>query len=108
MVVSPIQNYPKVEIDFSPQVPPLKKVRDKTKIDIRYSLVSPFAYVHIYWDQKEFELKYEIEEPILTEQEQLYRNQIILAMRNMINFESMKGEGEEALLDYLDKRFKLH
>jgi len=107
MVVSPIQNYPKVEIDFSPQVPPLKKVRDKTKIDIRYSLVSPFAYVHIYWDQKEFELKYEIEEPILTEQEQLYRNQIILAMRNMINFESMKGEGEEALLDYLDKRFKI-
>ena len=44
MVVSPIQNYPKVEIDFSPQVPPLKKVRDKTKIDIRYSLVSPFAW----------------------------------------------------------------
>lgn len=107
MVISPIQNYPKVEIDFTPKIPPLKKVKDKTKIDIRYSLVSPFAYVHIYWDQKEFELKYEIEEPVLTEQEELYRNQIILAMRNMINFESMKGEGERALLEYLDQRFKI-
>ena len=55
---SDIQNYPRVQIDFSPEIPPLKKVIDKTKVDIRYCLISPFAFAHIYWDPKIYELLY--------------------------------------------------
>ena len=64
-----IKDYPRVKVNFNPDIPPLKKVKDKTKIDVRYAVITPFAFVHIYWDQKEYEVRYEIEEPILTETE---------------------------------------
>ena len=65
-----IQNYPKVEIDFSPETPNLKKIEDKTKVNIRYTLIAPFAFAHIYWNDKISELVYEIEEPPLSRKEE--------------------------------------
>jgi flagellar protein FlaI len=102
-----IFDYPMVKIDFSPKIPPLKKLKDKTKVDIRYCLISPFAFVHIYWNPKIYELMYEIEEPILTSEEEEYRKQIIDAMRSMINFYSVVARRVDALLEYIDKRFKI-
>lgn len=102
-----MQNYPKVAIDFSPVVPPLKKVEDKTKINVRYCLISPFAFVHIYWNPQISELVYEIEEPLLDEKETAYKEKIISAMRNMINFEGIIEKNKEVLLEYIDKRFKI-
>jgi len=84
-----ILDYPLVAIDFTPRIPPIKKVKDKSKIDVRYCLISPFAYVHIYWDPKEYEVAYEIEEPILNKQEDLAREKIVKAMRSMINFKEI-------------------
>ncbi|MEK6841941.1 MAG: type II/IV secretion system ATPase subunit [Nanoarchaeota archaeon] len=102
-----IQDYPKVEIDFSPITPPLKKMKDKTKIDVRYSVVSPFAFIHIYWDPKIYEVLYEIEEPVLDETENRHRLQIIVALRNMINFDAVVEKDNEKLLSYIDKKFKM-
>ena len=65
MQIQEIQKYPRVSINFTPEIPPLTKVKDKTKINVRYCLISPFAYVHIYWNPEIYELVYEIEEPIL-------------------------------------------
>ena len=107
MIEQGIFDYPRVQIDFSPKVPPLKKVKDKTKIDVRYCVISPFAFVHIYWDPKIYEVVYEIEEPILTEEEEKYREQITEAMRDVINFYSVVEGKQEALLEYIDKRFKI-
>jgi len=104
---SDIQNYPKVQIDFSPEIPPLKKLIDKTKVDIRYCLISPFAFAHIYWDPKIYELLYKIEEPILDEKEKEDKKEIISAMRNMINFDSIVQKNNEALLEYIDERLKI-
>jgi hypothetical protein len=67
-----IQEYERIKIDFHPKVPPLEKVKDKTKIDVRYCVISPFAFIHIYWNEKNYELVYEIEEPILTDEEKSY------------------------------------
>ncbi|MFH1326968.1 MAG: ATPase, T2SS/T4P/T4SS family [archaeon] len=102
-----IETYTRVEIDFSPKIPPLRQIRDKTKIDIRYALIAPFAYVHIYWDPKNYEIVYEVEEPILDELESKYRDQIISAMKNLINFEIIVDKDRDKLLEYIDKRFKL-
>ena len=56
-----IQNYPKVSLNLSPKFPPLKKVKDKSKINIRYALIPPFTFAHIYWNSQISELLYEIE-----------------------------------------------
>ncbi len=102
-----ILDYPQVAIDFTPRIPPLKKVQDKTKIDVRYCLISPFTYVHIYWDPKEYEIVYEIEEPLLSKEEEKYKEQIVSAMRSMINFKEIIGQGNETLFEYIDRRLKL-
>ena len=106
-IIQDVMKYPRVKIDFSPATPPLKKTSDKTRIDVRYSLIAPFASVHIYWDPKIYELIYEIEEPLIDKTEESQRDQIIDAMRDIINFDTIVEKDQESLLDYLDKRFKL-
>ncbi|MBI2043210.1 type II/IV secretion system ATPase subunit [Candidatus Pacearchaeota archaeon] len=102
-----IQSYPKVEINFSPEIPGLKKTDDKTKVNVRYTLIAPFAFAHIYWNNKISELVYEIEEPILTKKEEYYREELISAMENMINFDTIVEKEINVLLDYIDKMFRI-
>lgn len=101
-----IQNYPRAYIDFSPQIPKMNLIEDKTKVDVRYCLISPFAFAHIYWDQNIYEIVYELEEPLLNKQEEDYRRRIINAMREMINFDVIVERDLEGLLNYIDQRFK--
>jgi archaeal flagellar protein FlaI len=101
------ENYPMVKVNFSPQVPPLQKLKDKTKINVRYALIAPFTFAHIYWDPKIYEVVYEIEEPILTAQEKSIRDQILLAMKDMISIDTIVDQEQEILLEYIDKRFKI-
>ena len=102
-----IQNYQKVAINFSPAIPKLNKTEDKTKINLRYNLIYPFASVHIYWEPKISELIYEVEEPVLSEQEAKYREDITNAMRDMINFDTIIEKNEDSLMEYIDRIFKL-
>ena len=102
-----IQDYPRVVINFSPTIPPLKRIKDKTKIDVRYSVISPFAFIHIYWDPKIYEVLYEVEEPKLDKIELGYREQILVAIRDMINYDTIVEKDVEKLLEYIDKRFKI-
>ncbi len=102
-----IMEYKKVNIDFSPVVPPLKKTADKTKIDVRYSLIAPFAFAHIYWDPKVSEILYDVEEPLLTIEEAKYKEEITSAMKNMINFGGIVEKGDKPLLDYIDRMLKV-
>ncbi|MEK6904692.1 MAG: hypothetical protein AABW87_03805, partial [Nanoarchaeota archaeon] len=102
-----IKDYPRVKIEFSPYIPPLKKIKDKTKIDVRYAVISPFAFIHIYWDAKEYEVIYDVEEPILTEAEKNHLDQILSAMRDMIDFDVIVEKETDKLLEYIDKRLKI-
>jgi flagellar protein FlaI len=102
-----IKDYPRVNINFNPYVPPIRKIKDKTKIDVRYSVISPFAFIHVHWDPKEYEVIYEVEEPVLTETEKDYLDQILPAMRDLIDFDIIVEKDTEKLLEYIDKRFKI-
>lgn len=102
-----IQQYQRVAVNFNPTVPPLKKMKDKTKIDVRYAVIAPFAFIHVYWDPKIYEVVYEIEEPPLDETEKAYREQILIALREMVNFDTVIEKDTEKLLEYIDTRFKI-
>ena len=87
-----IKDYPTPKINFNPVIPPLKRIKDKTKVDVRYCLIAPYTFV---------------EEPILTPAEEKQRAEIITAMNNMIDFETIIDKETSKLLEYIDKRFKL-
>ena len=48
----------KIVIDLSPGIPALPRLEDKTKIDVRYMLISPYVSAHIFFDKKNMELMY--------------------------------------------------
>lgn len=102
-----IKDYPLVEIDFSPKFEALKKINDRTTINVRYCLIKPFAFAHIYWNQKELELVYEIEEPILDDKEKKQKEELISAMREVVNFDTIVEKDQKKLLEYIDKMTKL-
>src|SRR3990167_6390599 len=105
--IKSILKYPQPDIHFSPQIPQLKKIKDKTKIDIRYCLIAPYAYAHIYWDPKEYELFYEIEEPELTIEEKKLKEQIIEALKSLVDFDMIIEKDLSSLLEYIHQRARI-
>lgn len=94
-------------INVNPPIPPLKKIEDKTKINVRYPLISPYAYAHIYWNEKTSELVYDVEEPLLNEQERKILRLIKEALLEVINISYLSEKTIEEILDYLDKAIRL-
>jgi len=96
-----------IKIDNSPPLPALPILKDKTQIDVRYTVISPYTTVHIYWDQKESELKYEVEEPILSDEEFDTLKKIEDGMKEIINVNVVVEKTQEAILEYIDKTANL-
>ena len=94
-------------IDTTPPIPAIPIIKDKTKINVRYTLISPYTTVHIYWDNAISELRYEIEEPILNEEEVQTLNKIENGMREIINVNVVVEKTQQAVLEYLDKTARL-
>ncbi|MCW8966504.1 MAG: type II/IV secretion system ATPase subunit [Candidatus Pacearchaeota archaeon] len=102
-----ILSYPRVKLQLSPKIPPLKTLQDKTKINIRYGLIPPFSFAHIYWDSKISEIFYEVEEPILTSEENEHKEIIITAMKDMVDFNILIEKDKVKLIEYIDRTFKI-
>ncbi len=96
-----------IQINLSPAIPALKDIGDKTKLDVRYSLVAPYANVHIYWNKKTQDVVYEIEEPILNPQEKEQFAMIKDAMLELINLNVVIDRTEDSIIHYVDKTAKL-
>src|SRR4030042_972669 len=93
----------KIVIDLSPNIPALPRPKDKTKIDVRYMLISPYASAHVYFDKKKLELMYEIEEPLLDAQEKALLDEIEGAMKEIINVNVLIEKSRKGLIEYIDK-----
>jgi len=96
-----------VQINLNPKIPPLPKYDDRTKIDIRYMLMPPYASVHIYWNSKISELAYEVEEPVLSPTEQKSLDDLEQAMLELINVNVAVDNTLEATSKYIDKTARL-
>jgi len=97
----------KIEINLNPGIPALPKIEDKTKINIRYTLISPYVSVHIYWNKKEGELFYEIEEPVLNEDERALLENLERSLEEMINVNLLVQKTTESRIEYIDKTSRL-
>lgn len=93
----------KIVINLFPPIPALPKISDRTKVDIRYMLISPYVSVHIFFDNKISELVYEIEEPLLSTEEKELLKKIEEGMREIANVNVLIERTQEAMIDYIDK-----
>ncbi|MEK6820597.1 MAG: type II/IV secretion system ATPase subunit [Nanoarchaeota archaeon] len=96
-----------VFIELKPTFPALPRVEDKAKLNLRYSLIPPYAYTHIHWDEKKNELLYEVEEPVLSEEEKLVLEKIETTMREAININVLAERTTEAMIEYINKTASL-
>ncbi len=98
---------PMVELNLTPTVPIIRKFPNKSLIDIRYSLISPFTAAHVYWDKDNSELLYDLEEPILNDQEIQSLALIKNALREVVNLnvivEKTEDEGYEKHVPVVEK-----
>lgn len=95
------------KINLNPQVPPLPRNSDKRGVDVRYMIIPPYVSAHIYWDPKLSELVYELEEPILAENEKEALTKIEEAMLELINVNVAVENTLEATTGYIDKTARL-
>jgi len=71
-------------------------------------VIAPFVSIHIYWDQKLAEIIYEVEEPILKDDDKEDLLRIESAMREIVNINMLsEDQSKEGLLDYIDKTARL-
>jgi len=81
----------------------LPDTKDRTKVNVRYPLINPYAFAHIYWDNAQNELIYSVEEPMLTESEKEVLKLIMLALEEMINISIAKVDKVSMIIKYLEK-----
>jgi len=96
-----------IKINVNPSIPPLPKIEDKTKINVRYTLISPYVSVHIYWDKEQGELIYEIEEPPLDENEKSLLESLEGSIKELINVNVLVEKTIESMIDYIDRTSRL-
>ncbi|MEK6910803.1 MAG: type II/IV secretion system ATPase subunit [Nanoarchaeota archaeon] len=95
------------QINLNPIIPVLPKNEDKTKIDVRYMLMPPYASAHIYWNKEINELAYDLEEPVLDENEKNILSELEKAMYELINVNVAVEKSVEATTIYVDKTARL-
>ena len=96
-----------IHVNLNPPIPALTRFEDKTKIEIRYALITPYANAHIYWDSKLGELMYEIEEPVLNAEDKKNLGMIEEAMLELVNINVVVEKKLEAMIEYIDKTARL-
>ena len=96
-----------ININAHPVVPALPRMNDKTQVDIRYSLTSPYANAHISWNQGSKELVYEVEEPFLDSYEKDVLDKLEKGMTELVNVNLVIERTPDKILDYIDKTARL-
>ncbi|PIZ56595.1 hypothetical protein COY28_00855, partial [Candidatus Woesearchaeota archaeon CG_4_10_14_0_2_um_filter_57_5] len=59
----------KFNLDLRPRLIRIAPITDYRTVNIRYPLIPPYAFAHLYWDQKNQELAYDVEQPVLDDTE---------------------------------------
>ena len=97
------QGAPEFFIDLRPRFVKLPDISVKEKINVRYPLLPPYAFAHIYWDNTAKELLYSVEEVLLTDTEKELMKLIQLGLEEMINISYAYATKSELIIKYLEK-----
>ncbi len=84
----------------------LHKQTDPSLIDVRYSLIEPYAYVRIFWDVKRRELVYNIIEPRLGSDDNDRFSKIMKGLMEIVDVELSTIKNPEMAVAYMEKYIK--
>ncbi|HLC71992.1 MAG TPA: type II/IV secretion system ATPase subunit [Candidatus Nanoarchaeia archaeon] len=90
-------------LDPVPEVTTLPDVQDKTKLNIMYPLIPPYAFAHIYWDPANNETRYEVEEPKLDDSEENILAIVEKGIEELINISFINVKRADVVIVYLEK-----
>lgn len=88
-------------------VPTLAEFRDPKTVDVKYSLIPPYTYARIRWDEANTELVYEIYEPELTKREKETLMTLEDGIRELINLSYISVNDRNTIMIYLEKNVKI-
>jgi flagellar protein FlaI len=90
-------------IDMRPRLIKLPPFERRKEINVRYPLLPPYAFAHIFWDEKSNELLYNVEEPVLDDTERELLELIQLGLEEMINISFVRAAKAAILVQYLER-----
>lgn len=91
------------KLDMRPQIVDLPDTDDLTTINVKYDLIPPHVKAHVFWDSKNNELMYYIEEPELDDIEREILRLVKLGLEEMINISFINAAKNKKVLEYLEK-----
>ncbi|MBN2454199.1 type II/IV secretion system ATPase subunit [Candidatus Woesearchaeota archaeon] len=97
------EDLPEFFIDIRPRSYTLPEIKEKEKIDVRYALLPPYAFAHIFWDDNNKELVYQIEEHPLSDTEQELFRLLRVGLEEMINISFAYATKSNLIIKYLEK-----
>lgn len=96
-----------ISLNLAPAIPAIPRTEDRKNIDVRYVLIAPYVTAHIYWDSQQNEVLYEIEEPLLVQDEKDLLHRIENALFELVNVNMSVENTVEATTAYIDKTARL-
>lgn len=78
-----------------------------TGLNIIYPLLEPYAYAHIYWDNENNEIVYEIQEPVLNDEEKKTLETLENGLNELINISFINVNKENKIIEYLEKNLRV-
>lgn len=96
-----------IQLDVTAPVPRLPPYKNKEEIDVRYAVVPPYAFIHIYWDTVRKELVYEVEEPQLDAREREVLEVLEEGIEEVIDVSFLKEKTRATVIDYLKRSSSL-
>ena len=93
-------------LDLRPKIVPLPELEDKKQINVRYPLIPPFAFAHIFWDDENKELIYNVEEPVLSAAERELLELVKIGLEEMINISFIRATKTNLLIKYLEQNIQ--
>ena len=82
------------------ELPPFENAKS---INVKYPLIPPYAYAHIFWDKEANELVYFLEEPELSKTDEELLKLIQLGLEEMINVSFIRAKQANLVMEYLEK-----
>jgi|TARA_Y100000310_G_scaffold38954_1_gene36545 flagellar protein FlaI len=95
------------KITPSQKIAQLPDVKDKENFDVRYPLIAPYSYAHVFWEKQSNELVYYVEEPKLDDSEQKILSMLESSIREIIDISFINVKEENIIIEYLEKNIRI-